>query len=330
MNLSRRAFVSTGAALLAASALNPLQALAKYRDYPTKPVRLIVPYPPGAASDTLGRLAADVLGKELGQTFVVDNRGGGGTVIGTRAVATAAPDGYTLGFIDTAFVTNPGLLGKQLPYDPSKDFAPITQICTAPFVMVVHPSVNAKTLKEFVALAKAKPGSLAYGSSGVGSAPHLAGQQLRQEAGIEIVHVPYRGGSTVYTDLLGGQVQFSFGTVPSLIEYIKAGRMRALAITSAHRIPELPDVPTMTEQGFPGVNTSPVFGLVAPARTSSDIVHQVASIIAASTRNGSLNDRLKHLGFIPVGSTSEQFSSVLARQISEWKTVIQKAGIKPD
>lgn len=329
MNPTRRAFLSTSAALWAASTLAPLCAHAKNGGYPSRPVRLVVPYPPGAASDTLGRLAAEVLAKELGQPFVVENRAGGGTVIGTRTVAAADADGYTIGLIDTAFVTNPALLGKQLPYDPLKDFAPVTQICSAPFVMVVHPSVNARTLKEFVALAKANPGSLAYGSSGIGSAPHLAGQLLRQQAGIDIVHVPYRGGSTVYTDLLGGQVQFSFGTVPSLVEYIKAGRMRALALTSPQRVAALPDIPTMAEEGFPGVNASPIFGLVAPARTPSEIVHRLAGIVATSTRTGTLNERLTRLGFIPVGSSPEQFASTLSKQIAEWSNVIQKAGIKP-
>ncbi|MGY8524452.1 Bug family tripartite tricarboxylate transporter substrate binding protein [Paracidovorax citrulli] len=329
MNHHRRHFAAAASAMLAGHWLAPSLAFA--RDvYPSKPVKIVVPYSPGAASDTLGRLAAEVLAAALGQPFVVDNRAGGGTVIGTRSVATAAPDGYLLGFVDTAFVINPALLGKQLNYDTVKDFEPVTEICRAPLVLVANPSVKANTLKEFIALAKADPGKLSYGSSGVGSAPHLAGQQLRQEAGIDIVHVPYRGGATVYTDLLGGQIQFSFGTVPSMLQYIRSGRMRALAVTAAKRTAELPNVPTMAEEGLAGVNAEPLFGLVAPARTPRDIVERVSSTVAASVRNGELNRRLQGMGFIPVGSTPEEFARTIGQQIERWGEVIRKGNIKPE
>jgi tripartite-type tricarboxylate transporter receptor subunit TctC len=329
MIFSRRKFIAASSAIVGAQALWPVLARAQEK-YPSKPVRIIVPFAPGAASDTLGRFAAEALTSALKQTFIVENRSGGGTVIGTRAVASAPPDGYLLGFVDTTFVINPGLLGSQLTYDTIKDFEPITQICTAPFVLVVHPSVKAQTLAEFIALAKANPGTLSYGSSGVGSAPHLAGQQLRQEAGIDVVHVPYRGGSTVYTDLMGGQIQFSFGTVPSLLEHIKSGRMRALALTTPSRVAALPDVPTMAESGYPGVNTEPLFGLVAPAQTPREIVAQLQSVVATSVASGELNAKLKGIGFTPIGSTSEAFAETIKKNIAMWTDVIRRGNIKPE
>src|SRR5690606_25769030 len=203
-------------------------------------------------------------------------------MIGTRALATSAPDGYTLGMVDSAFVINPGLRGAEVPYDTLKDFKPISQIATAPFVMVVHPSVKASDLKSFIELAKAKPGTLSYGSAGVGSGPHLAGEQLRQHAGIDIQHVPYRGGGTVITDLLGGQVEFAFATVPTLAQHIEAGKLRAIAVTTSERVDRLPEVPTFAELGLPGVDLTPLFGLIAPNGVPKDIVDKLSSTIAAS------------------------------------------------
>jgi tripartite-type tricarboxylate transporter receptor subunit TctC len=328
--MDRRHFIVRSAALSLAAAATPWAARAQAAAYPDRPVRLYVPYPPGAATDTLGRFAAEVYAKAYKQSFIVENRSGGGTVIGTRAVAVAAPDGYTIGMVDTAFVINPGLLGSRLQYDTLKDFAPISLMATAPFVMVVHPSVQANDLAGFIALAKAQPGVLSFGSAGVGSAPHLAGEQLRQQAGINVIHVPYRGGGTVFTDLLGGQIQFAFATVPTLLEHIKAGRLRALAVTSPDRVAQLPDVPTMAQAGFPGVDTAPLFGLVAPAGVPPAIIDRLGDTLSTSARTGELHDKLLGLGFIPVGSTPAEFRTRIATDIAKWTEVIRRGSIKPE
>jgi tripartite-type tricarboxylate transporter receptor subunit TctC len=294
------------------------------------PVKIIVPYAAGAATDTLSRLMAQALGEATGATYIVDNRGGAGTQIGTKAIAGAAPDGQTLGFIDTAFAINPGLLGAALPYDTGRDFVPISLMATAPLVLVVHGSVPAKTIRDFVALAKARPGTLNYGSAGVGSAPHLAGEQLRNAAGIDINHVPYRGGATVLTDLIGGQIQFGFTTVPTMIDHIRAGTVRALAVTGNARAAQLPDVPSMAESGLAAVDATPFFGLIGPARLAQSTVAQLSTAASAAVRSGPLNQRLLELGFVPVGSTADAFKVRLDREIAKWADVIKAGNIKPN
>ena len=329
MTDSRRTFIKRAAALSSAPLL-PWSLTAKAAGYPEKSVRFLVPYPPGAATDNLARLAGQVFTNAFGQPFIVENRGGGGTTIGTRALATAPPDGYTIGMIDSTFTINPGLLGSRLPYDTLKDFTPISLMATAPFVMVVHPDVEAKTIQEFLKLAAAKPGTLSYGSAGVGSGPHLAGEQLRREAKVDLLHVPYRGGGTVFTDLLGGQVQFAFATVPSLLEYIKSGKVRALAVTSSKRVAQLPDVPTFAEAGLPGVDTSPLFGLVAPANTPPEVVQKLAATLDESVQKGDLHAKLSAIGFQPVGSGPAAFGERIKADVAKWADLIQKAGIKAE
>lgn len=326
---TRRLFLQRVVALAAASTL-PWSFAARAATYPDKPVRFFVPYPPGAATDNLARLAGQVFTQALGQPFIVENRGGGGTTIGTRALATAPADGYTIGMIDSAFTINPGLLGDKLAYATLKDFTPISLMATAPFVLVVHPSVDAADIQAFIKLAQAKPGSLSYGSAGVGSAPHLAGEQLRREAKVDVLHVPYRGGGTVFTDLLGGQVQFAFATVPSLLEYIKSGKLRALAVTSSKRVAQLPDVPTFAEAGLPGVDTSPMFGLVAPAGMPADMVQKLAATLDESVRKGDLHAKLSAIGFEPVGSGPEAFGQRIKADVAKWTDLIQRAGIKAE
>ena len=242
--LSRRdwLFGSTAAILATRSALA--------QDYPSKPVRIIVPYAAGGATDILARLLATGLEQELKQNFVVDNRGGGASQVGTQAIATAPTDGYTIGLIDSAFTINPGLFAGKLPYDTRKDFAPVSLIATAPLVFVVHPSVEAKNAQELVALAKQKPG-MTYALPGLGTPVHLAGEQLRQAAGIDVVSVPYRGAGPSIADFIAGQVQMTFATVPSILEHVRAGRARALAMVG-ERSPLLPDLPTMAEAGLAG------------------------------------------------------------------------------
>lgn len=317
---------------LAASAL-ALQFPISWADakrYPHKPVRLVIPYPAGGATDNLGRLAGQALQEALGQPFIADNKGGGGTTIGTKVVATAEPDGYTLGMIDSSFTINPGLLGGQLPYDTQKDFTPLTMVATAPFVLVVHPSVKAETVEQFIALAKAEPGAYAYGSAGVGSGPHIAGEQLAQAAGIDIQHIPYRGGSTVITDVLGGQVQFAFATVPTMADFIKSGRLRALAVTSPQRAPQLPDVPTFTEAGLADVNMMPMFGLIGPAGLPKDVVDTIVAPLQQSITSGDLHKRLLSLGFEPVGNSPEGFAQRIDAEVRKLAEVIRRADIQPN
>jgi tripartite-type tricarboxylate transporter receptor subunit TctC len=327
MNTERRSFMIGATALMLGATGFARTSAAHAAGYPDKPVHVMIPYPPGAATDNLGRMAADVWSKAFKQSFVVENRGGGGTMIGTRAVATSAPDGYMIGMVDSAFVINPGLRGAEVPYDTLKDFKPISQIASAPFVMVVHPSVPAKDLASFIELAKAKPGMLSYGSAGVGSGPHLAGEQLRQHAGIDILHIPYRGGGTVITDLLGGQVQFAFATVPTLAEHIKAGRLRAIAVTTSQRVDRLPDVPTFAELGLPGVDLTPLFGLVAPTGVPENIVQTLSTTVATSVRSGEMHEKLTKMGFIPVGSTPAEFERRIQDEVRKWTEVIKRGGL---
>ena len=240
--------------------------VAHSQDYPSKPVRMIVPYAPGGATDILARLLAARIDQEFKQSVVIDNRGGGASQVGTQAIAQAPPDGTTIGMIDSAFTINPGLFAGKLPYDTIKDFAPVSLIATAPLVLVVHPSVAATSAQELIALAKAKPGAISYALPGLGTPVHLAGEQLRQAAGIDVVSVPYRGAGPSIADFIAGQVQMTFATVPSILEHVRAGRARALAMVG-ERSPLLPDIPAMAEAGLPGVDAALMFGLVAPAAT---------------------------------------------------------------
>ncbi len=293
-------------------------------------VRIIVPYAPGAATDALGRMMAQHLQTTLGANHIVENKGGAGTQIGTKLIADAAPDGLTLGFIDTAFVINPALLGSALPYDTLKDFAPLSLMATAPLVLNVHKSVPATTVGELIALAKAQPGKLSFGSAGVGSAPHLAGEQFRVAAGIDINHVPYKGGATVLNDLLAGHVPFAFTTVPTMVEHIRAGTVRGFAVTSSTRAAQLPNVPTMTEAGLPAVDATPLFGLIAPARVPQALLDKLGFIASGAVRGGPLHARLIEMGFTPVGSNPAEFRARIEAEIAKWTQIVKVANIKPN
>jgi tripartite-type tricarboxylate transporter receptor subunit TctC len=306
----------------------PLGAAAQA--YPSGTVKVIVPYAPGAATDALARLLSQSLEEALGNKFIVENKGGGGTQIGTQAIAAAAADGLSLGFIDTAFVINPGLIGKALPYDTRKDFTPLSLTATAPFVLLVHNTVPAKTPRELIALAKSRSGGLSYGSAGVGSAPHLAGEQLRIASGAELTHVPYRGGSTVLNDLIAGHVHFGFTTVPTMIEHIRAGTVRALAVTGASRAVQLPDVPSMAESGLPSVDAAPLFGLIGPAGLAAPLVEHLGKAASSAVRTGALNRKLAELGFIPIGSSPAEFSARIEAEIIKWAEVVKAGNIKPN
>ena len=314
--------------VLSGLALAALTRSAWAQDYPQRPVRVIVPYAPGGASDILARLVQPHLDRTFGQSFVVDNRGGGASQVGTQAIATAAPDGYTIGVIDSAFVINPGLFAGKLPYDTKKDFAAVSLLAMSPLVLVVHPDVPAKTAEGLVALARQKPGEVTFASAGLGTAIHLAGEQFRQEAKIEINHIPYRGGGPSVIDLLAGKVNFTFSTIPAILEHIRGGRVRALGITGV-RHTHLPDVPTMAEVGLAGVDSAPLFGMVAPAAVPPAIIARLTEAAAGAVKSDALNARLTEIGYLPVGSTPAEFRARIEAEIDKWTRIIQTANIKP-
>ena len=314
--------------VLSGLALAALTRSAWAQDYPQRSVRVIVPYAPGGASDILARLIQPHLDRTFGQSFVVDNRGGGASQVGTQAIATAAPDGYTIGVIDSAFVINPGLFAGKLPYDTKKDFAAVSLLAMSPLVLVVHPDVPAKTAEGLVALAKQKPGEVTFASAGLGTAIHLAGEQFRQVAQIEINHIPYRGGGPSVIDLLAGKVNFTFSTIPAILEHIRGGRVRALGITGV-RHTHLPDVPTMAEVGLAGVDSAPLFGMVAPAAVPPAIIARLTEAAAGAVKSDALNARLIEIGYLPVGSSPAEFSARIEAEIDKWTRIIQTANSKP-
>ena len=314
--------------VLSGLALAALTRSAWAQDYPQRPVRVIVPYAPGGASDILARLIQPHLDRTFGQSFVVDNRGGGASQVGTQAIATAAPDGYTIGVIDSAFVINPGLFAGKLPYDTKKDFAAVSLLAMSPLVLVVHPDVPAKTAEGLVALARQKPGEVTFASAGLGTAIHLAGEQFRQVAQIEINHIPYRGGGPSVIDLLAGKVNFTFSTIPAILEHVRGGRVRALGITGV-RHTHLPDVPTMAEVGLAGVDSAPLFGMVAPAAVPPAIIARLTEAAAGAVKSDALNARLTEIGYLPVGSSPAEFRARIEAEIDKWTRIIQAANIKP-
>lgn len=292
-------------------------------------IRMIVPYVPGGGTDTLARWLAPAIGEAFGQQVVVDNRAGAGSRIGTELVARAAPDGRTIGMIDAAFVSNPGLYSK-LPYDTLKDFAHVVLVATSPLVLAVHADVKATSVGQLVALAKASPGKLSFGSAGRGGGTHLAGEQLRMAAGIDVVHVPYKGAGQQVTDLLGGQTTMGF-FVPSVARgHIESGRFRALAVTGAKRLELFPEVASFAELGIPGVDASGMNGIVAPAGTPRDIVMRVNGAVVRALQGPELQKRLRDAGFQAVGGTPEDFSRMLQDAIPRMAEVIRAAGIKLD
>jgi tripartite-type tricarboxylate transporter receptor subunit TctC len=291
------------------------------------PIRLIVPYVPGGGTDILSRLLGPAIGDEFGQQVVIDNRPGGGSTIGTQIVAKAAPDGTTIGMIDAAFITNPSLVAR-LPYDTLKDFTPIVLVATSPLVMVVPTSLPVKTVREFVAYAKARPGQLSFGSAGTGTGVHLAAEQFRAAAGLEMLHIPYKGTGQAVTELIGGQTSMLFATQSSAKPMSAAGRMRALAITSARRSAIMPEVPTFIEAGYPAVDAITINGIVAPAGTPADYVQRVNAAVQRALKNRDLLDKMTEQGFNTAGGSPEEFAAWIRTEIPKWHKVIEDAGIK--
>ena len=297
--------------------------------YPSKPIKIVVPYPPGGFNDTLGRTLADKLQKEWGQPAIVENRPGGNTVIGTDAVAKAPADGYTLLVVAFPFAVTPSLI-KDMPYDIVKDFQPITLAATSPNLLVINPQLPIRSVKELIAEAKAKPGALSYASTGNGSSNHISMELFKSLAGVNIVHIPYKGSAPAVTDLLGGQVQVMFDNVPNVLQHVKAGKLRALAVSSSKRTPLAPDIPTVAEAGVPGYDLSVWFGLVAPAGTPRDIVQKLNAQCVKILAMPDVRERFTAQGVEPQGSTPEQFAEHIRSQTAKWSKVVQDAGVKAE
>jgi tripartite-type tricarboxylate transporter receptor subunit TctC len=321
-----QALIVAGA--FAASACNAQSTPAS--TYPAKPIRLVVPFTPGGSTDILARAVAQELTKAWGQAVIVDNVPGAGGAIGAEKVAKAAPDGYTLlmGHIGTLAV-NPSLY-PNLPYDPIKSFAPVAWVARVPNVLVVHPSVKANNVKELVALAKASPGRLNYGSGGNGSAANLATEYFKLQAGTSLVHIPYRGTAPAVTDLLGGQIQVLFTGAPAVLGQVKNGQLRALAVSSPTRVAALPDVPTVAESGYKDFEADQWYGVVAPAGTPRDVVAKLNAQINQALASPDMKTRLNNEGAIATPATPEAFGQLIARELARWKPVIQSGRVRAD
>ncbi len=298
------------------------------QSYPHKPVRLIVPFGPGGPGDTVGRMISKKLTESLGQSVVVDNRSGATTIIGTELAAKSAPDGYTLLLISTTHAVNPSLF-KKLPYDPIKDFAPVTLITSTPFMLVIHPSVAASSVSELVALARSRPGQLNYGSSGNGSSIHLTTELLKTAAKIEMAHVPYKGSGPAFIDLIGGQVQLLFSSTVSSLPHVKSGKVRGLAITSLKRAPSLPTIPTIAES-YPGFESSSWFGMLVPAMTPKPIIERLLADTRTALKSSEVSHALTSQGAEPGGSPPAEFAAYFQSEIKKWARVIDSAAIKLD
>lgn len=309
-----------GALLLAA------MAYAGAQDYPIRPIRMVVPFAPGGGSDISGRILADGLGDALRQTIVVDNRPGAGSVLGCDIVAKSTPDGYTvlLGNISMAFNT---ALYRNLPYDVLRDFEPITLVTEQPNILVANPSLPAKSFKEFLALAAAEPGKLTFGSAGLGSGTHLAMEMLLMSRKLDLVHVPYKGTGPALTALLGDQISVFFSTYASALPHVKAGRLRAFAVTSTKRTTTLPDVPTVAESGFPGYEYNTWYGFLAPAHTPRAIVQKLNKTAVAVLNSEKTRKRYLTQGVDPIPSTSEHYAAHLKAEVQKWTKVVRAAKV---
>lgn len=319
MSLGRRTLMAFAAAAPLALAAAPAAAA-----YPDRPIKLVVPYTPGGVTDALARVLAKGLSDRVGQPVVVENRGGGGANIGADAVAKAAPDGYTLLMGSAATHAINSSLYKSLSYDHIRDFAPITQVAQVPNILVVHPSVPAKDVRELIAYAKANPGKLNFGSSGSGGTIHLSGELFKTLAGVDMLHVPYKGSAPAVSDLLGGQVQVMFDS--SVVPHVKSGRLRALAVTSSKRSTALPDVPTMAEAGLPGYESTAWFGVLAPAGTPQPILARLHDEMVAVLKDPATQAWMKQQGFDAIGDTPAQFAAYIRKETDKWAKVVKASG----
>ena len=305
-------------------------ALVHAQTYPSRPIRFIVPFAPGGSTDTLARTLSTKMTEAFGHQVVVDNRAGGNGNIGTDLVAHAAPDGYTilLGYIANLAI-GPSLY-KKLPFDPIKDFTPVTQLANAPNILVVHPSVPVKNFVEFIAYAKANPAKINFASAAVASPGHLAGEMLNLAAGIHMQHVPYKGSGQAVVDLVGGQVQMMVSGMSSVMPHIKGGKLRPLAVTGAQRSPATPDVPTIAEAGYPGFEASAWYSVMAPAGTPKPVVSRLNGEILRALKMPEVKDRLENVGFELVGSSPEACGAYIKSEIAKWAKVVKASGVKAE
>ena len=298
------------------------------QNYPTKPLRIIVPFPPAGSNDIVARAVATPLGERLGKQVIVDNRPGAGAVVGTELAASAPKDGHTLLIVSLTHAINPWLY--KLPYDPIKGFAPITMIASGPMVLTVNPGLEAKSVNELIALAKAKPGQLQYASAGVGTLTHLSAELFKLAAGVEMLHVPFRGGGPANIDLIGGHTKVMFNNVPTAMPHIRSSKLRALGVGGAKRISVLPDVPTIAESGVPGYEASNWWGILAPAGTPATIVERLHKEITAIQNSPDVQKQLEAEGAEVVHMSSAEFGSFLVKEMNKWERVVKTANIKAE
>ncbi|MDB5925316.1 MAG: hypothetical protein JWN13_4252 [Betaproteobacteria bacterium] len=323
--MSVRALSCLVAIALAAGAASTALA----QGYPEKAVRIVVPFTAGGGTDILARLIAQKLSDEWGRNVVVDNRPGGGSVIGSELVARSTADGYTLLLTANPHTSNPALVPK-LPYDTLRDFAAVTMLASAPLMLVVHPAVPVRSVSELIAYAKARPNQLTYASSGNGGPQHLAGELFKYMAGVEVLHVPYKGGAPAITDLLGGQVQLAFGAMLTVLPHVKGGKLRALAITSAKRSETNPEFPTIAESGVPGFEVMTWYGVLATVGTARTTVLKIQSAMARALTTPEVKERLSRDGLQALGSRPEEFESFVKKEIAKVTQLVKTAGIKAD
>jgi tripartite-type tricarboxylate transporter receptor subunit TctC len=326
MNYSRRIAAAVLSALMAFAGTS----LGAHAAYPDRPVKIVVPFAPGGTTDFTARLIGQALYEQTGKPFVIENRTGATGTIGNAAVARSAPDGYTLMMADTTTAMVPWLY-KQLPFDLLRDLQPLSQVISTPMAVMINPGVKANTLAELIALAKAAPGSINYGSGGVGSNTHLGAEMFRKAAGIAITHVPYRGAGDALQAVLGGQVQLLIAAMPTALPHATSGRVRVLAVTSqGKRVGALPDVPTTAEAGLPAFTVLNWFGLMAPAKTPKEILSQVHGEVVKALANPEVRSRISTQGAEPVGSTPEEFTRLFRDEVERWGKVIKETGVQPE
>ncbi len=299
-------------------------------EFPVRPLRLIVPFPPGGGNDTLARIVGQRMSETVGQQIVVDNRGGAGGVIGATIAAGSAPDGYTLFLGSLGNLAHNPALKADLPYRPSRDFAPISLLATSSFLLAVHPTVAAKSVRELIALAKASPGKLNYASAGTGSSLHMTAELFKHATGTDIVHVPYKGTGPAITDLISGRVQLIFSTMPPVLPHVKSGKLRALGVTSANRAAAAPEVPTVAEAGVAGFDVSNWQGVLAPAKISAAILARLNRAVLATLKLPGMNEALAAQGLESAGGSSAQFATLIKNEIAKYTQVVKAAGIKVD
>ena len=312
-----------GAAFMAVA----IPALAQ--QYPNRPVRVVVPFPPGGGTDVVARLVIHKLAEAMGANFLVDNRSGAGGMLGTEVVARAAPDGYTHGIVSGSHAINPSLY-KKIPFDAVRDFEPVTMLVSGPGVLVVHPSLPARSAKALIQLARSRPGAIDYASAGNGTPPHLAAELFKTMARVDLVHVPYKGNGPAMTDLLSGRVSLSFPTIPSALPHVRSGRLNALAVTSARRSHAVPEIPTIAESGVPGYEASSWYGVLAPAGTPRAIIERLHKEIVGVLGEATVREKLVARGLDPVGTAPRDFAATIQSEIAKWAKVVRASGARPE